>query len=88
VPVCIALPPHPVIEVVTSQSSNRCRPDPFRHQTFGDDIEVTLGMIKAARILLWDEQVSPWEDRDEVLAKIYRAMEMERRRGNQRDQRP
>jgi hypothetical protein len=45
-------------------------------------------MIKAARILLWDEQVSPWEDRDEVLAKIYRAMEMERRRGNQRDQRP
>jgi hypothetical protein len=49
-----------------------------------DPIEVTMEMIKAARILLWDEQVSPGEDRDEVLTKIYRAMEMERRRGKHR----
>lgn len=45
-----------------------------------DEIEVTPEMIEAARSLLWDEQVSPWEDRDAVLVSIYRAMERARRR--------
>ena len=43
------------------------------------DVEVTPEMIAAARSLLWDEQVSPWQDRDEVLVNIYRAMESVRK---------
>jgi hypothetical protein len=39
---------------------------------------ITPEMIEAARSLLWDEQVSPWEDRDELLVKIYQAMESAR----------
>lgn len=42
------------------------------------EIEVTSKMLAAARHLLWDENVPVCESRDEVLAKIYRSMEMER----------
>ncbi len=40
---------------------------------------VTEAMIRAARPLLWDDQVQPWEDRDCVLIKIYLAMEKARK---------
>jgi hypothetical protein len=40
------------------------------------EIKVTEEMLCAGRTYLWDEQVMPWEDRDDVLTKIYRAMVM------------
>jgi hypothetical protein len=43
-------------------------------------IKVMPEMIRAAAVHLWDEQVAPSEDRDGVLAKIYRSMEIVRRR--------
>jgi len=39
-------------------------------------VDVTPAMLAAAHSLLWDEQVSPWEDRDDVLTRIYRAMHL------------